>query len=603
MDYKIIAKEILIASGGQENVSCAFHCATRLRLELKDVKKADRKRIEAANGVAGTNVAGNQLQVIIGTDVANVYNELAKITTFSDSENHDTKAKEGVISLIAGIFTPIISAIIAGGMIKAILALLVAFSLIKTDGQNYAILSLIGDAPFYFLPFLVGYTASKKFQANTVISMALAGVLMYPTLSTLGGDGGSVAFLGIPVVIATYSASVIPIILTVWIQSYLEKVLEHIWKPVRSILKPTLTLLILAPIMLVAIGPLGSWCGNLLAIALTWVDSVVPWLPPVLMGALSPLIIMTGMHYSLIPLAVSQVTTLGYITIDLPGMLAANIAQGAAAICVAVKSRSKKTRELGLSSGFTALLGITEPAMYGINLKLKRPFIAVMIGGAAGGLFAGISGLRCYAPGAPGLASLALFLGGEDPIMNIGKALITVVIAFVVTFIVTWILGFEEAVQDETVQEDTFLMAPVNGEAISLTKVNDPTFAQEMLGKGIAIVPTDGHVVSPVKGEVASVFDTKHAIAIIAETGEEILIHVGLDTVQLAGEHFNAHVRAGDKVEVGTPLLDFDMDAIKAAQYDVTTPVIITNSADYKDVLAIPGNVTCQKDSVIKVTH
>ncbi|MGI6109457.1 MAG: PTS transporter subunit EIIC [Eubacteriaceae bacterium] len=452
MDYKVTAKEILEAAGGQENISRAFHCATRLRLELKDVKSADRNRIESISGIAGTNVAGNQLQVIIGTDVANVYNELDKITSHFASEedgNRDGKEKEGIISIIAGIFTPIISAIIAGGMIKAILALLVAFSLINKDGQNYAILSLIGDAPFYFLPFLVGYTSSKKFHTNTLISMTLAGVLLYPSLSTLFADGASVTFLGIPVMNATYSSSVIPIILTVWLQSYLEKGLEHIWKPVRSILKPTLTLLILAPVMLVAIGPLGTWCGNLLAGGLTWIDSVVPWLPPVLMGAFAPLIIMTGMHYSLIPLAVSQVTTLGYITIDLPGMLAANIAQGAAALCVAVKSRSEKTKEIAYSSGFTAVLGITEPAMYGVNLKYKRPFIGAMIGGAAGGLFAGFSGLRCYAPGTPGLATLPLFLGGDDPIGNIIKALITVAIAFVVSFIATWFLGFDEKPADE----------------------------------------------------------------------------------------------------------------------------------------------------------
>lgn len=444
MDYKEMAQRIFDATGGKGNVTRVFHCATRLRFELKDVAAADLKTIQAVPGVAGTNVAGNQLQVIIGPDVAQVFQEVDKIAGLGSDEGDAPEKKEGVIEVIAGIFTPVIPAIIGGGMVKAILALLVAFSLIDKTTQTYSILALIGDAPFYFLPFLIAYTSAKKFHASAPISMALAGVLMYPTLSTLAGDSGSLAFMGIPVVTATYSASVIPIILTVLVQSYLERLLEKIWKPIRAFLKPTLSLLIMAPVMLIAIGPLGTWCGNLLASGLLWINSVVAWLPPVLMGAFSPLIVMTGMHYSLIPLAISQVTTLGYITIDLPGMLAANVAQGGAALCVAVKTKSLKLKEIAASSGLTAVLGITEPAMYGVNLKLKRPFYAVMIGGACGGLFAGFSGLKAFAPGAPGLASLPIFIGGDDPMGNLVKALITLAIAFVVSFVATWFLGFED---------------------------------------------------------------------------------------------------------------------------------------------------------------
>ncbi len=600
MDYKKMAKEIYEAAGKEENISNVFNCATRLRLEIKDLNKVNLKAIEKVKGVAGTNVAGNQLQVIIGTDVGNVSKEMQALGSFKGENKSVKKEKMGIIGVIASIFTPLITGIIAGGMIKAVLALLVAFSLISTNSQTYVILSLIGDAPFYFLPFLVAYTASKKFGANTVLSMALSGVLLYPTLSTLGGKSGVAHFLGIPVVIATYSSSVIPMILTVWIQSYVEKVFEHIWKPVRSILKPTLTLLVMAPIMLIAIGPLGTWCGGLLSAALNAIDQTVPWAPAVIMGAFSPLIVMTGMHYSLMPLAIQQATTLGYISIDLPGMLAANIAQGGAALAVAFKSKSKDMKELASSSGLTAVLGITEPAMYGVNLKLKRPFYAVMIGGAAGGLFAGLSGLVAYAPGTTGLATLPLFLGGEDPTGNLIKALITAAIAFAVSFGATCLLGFEDEITDVETKEDS-IYSPLKGNAISIKDVEDKTFADEIIGKGAAIIPNEGQLVSPFDGVVEMVFATKHAIGLKSENGCELLIHIGLDTVQLEGKYFDVRVKEGQTIKKGMPLIYFDLEAMKEEGYDLTTPIVVTNVDQYEEIQALTQGSIQYEDPFLKI--
>lgn len=598
MNYKTMAENILSASGNKENVERVFHCATRLRLDLVDIKVIDKKRIEELDGVAGINIAGNQLQVIVGTDVTNVYNEMNKLV--GNIKEDAKKEKEGFISLIAGIFTPIIPAIIGGGMIKAILALLVAFSWISSDSQSYAILNIIGDAVFYFLPFMIAYTSSQKCHTNSFISMTFAAVLMYPTLSTLGGESGHVALFGIPVVSATYASSVIPIILTVWLQSYVEKLFEYIWKPVRSFLKPTLTLLVIAPIMLIAIGPLGTWCGDLMASGLSAINNVVPWLPPVLMGAFSPLIVMTGMHYSLIPLAISQVTTLGYITIDLPGMLAANVAQGGAALCVALKSKNAKMKQLALSSGFTAVMGITEPAMYGVNLKLKRPFIAVMIGGAAGGLYAGLAGLKCFAPGSPGLATLPLFLGGDDPMGNVLKAIITLSIAFVVAFIATWILGFEEEVKVE--KEITLdLTSPVKGKVIPLAEVNDNTFSSGLMGKGCAIIPEDNKVYAPCSGVITSLFPSKHAIGITNDEGVDILIHVGINTVKLEGKGFEVFVSQGDRINDGQKLLEFDKEAMEKAGYDTIIPVIILNSSQLNDVKVIGKGKTDNKKPLLSI--
>lgn len=449
MNYNEAAKTILDSVGGASNINRIFNCATRLRLDLKDVGKADTQKINGISGVAGTNIAGNQLQVIVGTDVGSLCAEMQKIADVSENDQVADEKKEGIISIIAGIFTPLLPAIIGGGMVKAILALLTAFNLIDTAGQTYQYLTIIGNGVFYFLPFLVAYSASKKFKVSTVLTMGFAAVLMYPSLSEIAGEAAAGYFFGIPVVNATYSSSVIPIILIAYIQKYLEQFFDHVWKPVRSFLKPTLVLLVGSAILLIAVGPLGTWCGDLLASALLWINDVVPWLPPVIMGTLSPLIVMTGMHYSLIPLAVSQATTLGYITIDLPGMLAANVAQGGAALCVAFRTKNEKLKEIAASTGLTAVLGITEPAMYGVNLRLKRPFIGAMIGGAAGGLFAGFSGLKAFAPGSPGLATLPLFLGGDDPVGNLVKALITIAIALVVSFVATWFLGFEDAGESE----------------------------------------------------------------------------------------------------------------------------------------------------------
>lgn len=304
------------------------------------------------------------------------------------------------------------------------------------------------------------------------------------------------------------------------------------------------------------------------------------------MGAFSPLIIMTGMHYSLMPVAFAQLTSVGYVTIDLPGMLAANVAQGGAALCVALKSKNKNLKQLAGSTGLTAVLGITEPAMYGVNLKLKRPFYAVMIGGACGGLYAGLNSVRAYAMAAPGLAALPIFIGGNG-MGSFINAIITCVVAFVVSFVATWILGFEDEIEDENneiIPKEIYLKAPIVGQVVPLSQVDDETFSSEMLGKGIAIIPSEGKVVSPVDGEISIIFPSKHAIAIKSNEGAEVLIHVGLETVNLNGKYFKTFVKTGDKVKVGDKLMEFDIEGIKLEGYNLITPVVVTNSSLYNEI-------------------
>jgi len=603
MNFEKLASDILENVGGEKNVSNVTHCATRLRLNLKDSSKANEEILKKIKGVMGIVNKGGQFQIIIGSDVNNVYNEMLKIVKIKAKSSSSNDGNTGVISkildTISGIFTPILPAIAGAGMIKAVLTLLTTFSLISPESQTYYILNLISDAAFFFLPMLLAYTSSIKFNCNPFMSMSLAGVLLHPGLSALMAKNEPVSFLGLPVSLTTYSSSVIPIILGVWVLSYVERFADKVsLKSIKIFTKPLITLLITAPIVLIAVGPLGSFVGNFVASGVVSLGNSWGWVLVVILGATAPLVVMTGMHYSFFPIIMTSFATNGYEALFIPGMLAANIAQGAAALCVACKTKNKDLKQLAGSSGFTAVLGITEPAMYGVNLKLKKPFLAVMIGAGAGSLYAGLSGLKVFAFASPGLAALPTYIGPDN---NLTKAIITSGISFVVTFIATWLLGFEDPIEEleelEGVQEDATdvitplvnkinISSPITGEVVPLAQVNDETFAQEIMGKGIAVMPREGKVVSPVDGKIQMVFKTKHAIGILSEEGAEILIHIGLDTVKLDGKHFEAYVKDGDIVKKGDLLVEFDKEAIKSEGYDVITPIIITNSAKYLDVLS-----------------
>lgn len=591
MDFKKLAQDILRCVGTQENVISVMHCATRLRFQLKDMNKVNVEVLKKVKGVMGVQEKSGQLQVIIGPDVSSVCREILKLGSFSSNESNEKKSKKlsisSLIEVIAGIFTPIIPAITGAGMLKALLVILTTFKIISSESQTYYFLSFISDAAFYFLPVMLAYTSAEKFACNKFLAVTIAGVLLHPNLSALGQSEEAVKFLGMNVVIANYASSVIPIILAVWVQSYIEKIADKISpKPIKVFTRPLLTILVVAPIALIVLGPIGTYFGDIVASGLNTLNEKAAWLPPLLMGAFSPLIIMTGMHYSLMPVAFAQLTSVGYVTIDLPGMLAANVAQGGAALCVALKSKNKNLKQLAGSTGLTAVLGITEPAMYGVNLKLKRPFYAVMIGGACGGLYAGLNSVRAYAMAAPGLAALPIFIGGNG-MGSFINAIITCVVAFVVSFVATWILGFEDEMKDENneiIPKEIHLKAPIVGQVVQLSQVDDETFSSEMLGKGMAIIPSEGKVVSPVEGEISIIFPSKHAIAIKSNEGAEILIHVGLETVNLNGKYFKTFVKTGDKVKVGDKLMEFDIEGIKSEGYNLITPVVVTNSNLYNEI-------------------
>lgn len=601
MDYDLLGRQILSLVGGAKNVAGVAHCATRLRFNLNDDGKADLKQLEALNGVLGVVVKGGQTQIVIGPNVTKVYDVVAKMTGDMTQGNGNQTEKKKLVSRIldtvVGIFAPIIPAVTGAGMLKAVLSILVVCGLSK-DSQNYYIINFISDAVFYFLPVLLANSAAKKFKCNPYFAMAIAGVMIHPSFIALADAGEAVYLFGMPIYLYKYASSTIPIILVVWFMSYVERFAEK-YSPeiIKVILKPLIVLLVVSPVALIVIGPLGAYCGDIVASGINLLDKHVGFLVPMLTGAFAPLLVAVGMHISLVPVSSIQLADHGSETAMGPGWLASNIAQGGAAMAVALKTRSKRMRQLALSSGVTALCGITEPVLYGVTLKLKRPLIAVVISGGLAGLYAGLSGLVRYSFGSPGIPTIAVFIG-ENP-NNIIKALITMAIAFAASFVLTWILGFEdEADQDEAEagitgsgSTEEMIFSPAKGEVLELAAVQDEAFASGALGRGFAVDPVEGKVYAPFNGKVAMVFPTRHAIGLVSDNGTEIIIHVGIDTVNLKGEHFEAHVMAGDRVNKGEVLLSFDIDALKELGYDTVIPVVVTNAPDAAFKLESRGSV------------
>ena len=591
MDYNALAKTILSCIGGEANVISFTHCATRLRFNLHDESKADTERLKKTRGIMGVVSSGGQYQVVIGSDVPNVYRELNIIGNFDNSsggrEDDDRNVFIRVLDTIAGIFTPIISAITGAGILKAVMALLTAFGLIDTASQTYYILSIFADAAFYFLPFMLAYSTAKKFNCSIVVAMSIAGILLHPSFTSLISSGQPIRFIKIPVISANYSSSVIPIILSIWFMSFVEPIADRISpKAVKFFTKPLITLVVTGAVTIWVLGPLGTIVGDGIASGIEFLNRYARWLVPTLIGVFSPFLVMTGTHYGLIPIGINNIATAGVDTIVGPGMLGSNIAQGGAAFAVSLKTKNKEFKQQAASAGITAVCGITEPAMYGVNLKLKRPLIPVMIAGGVSGLFMGIMSVGRYTTGSPGLLALPGYIGAEG-FTNILYAVIGCFIAFVIGFAGTYILGFNDISNDEVVNNDVSsseVCAPLKGKIIPLSEVNDMTFEEGILGEGAAIIPETNLLVAPVNGKVINLTDTKHAIAVLSEDGAEILMHIGMDTVNLKGKYFRAYVSVGDTVKMGDPLIEFAADAIAKEGYDLITPIVITNSSDYKSV-------------------
>ncbi|NNJ30632.1 beta-glucoside-specific PTS transporter subunit IIABC [Lacrimispora defluvii] len=599
MNHYELAKEILVLVGGSENIAQLNNCATRLRMNLKDESKIDLNKIKEIQGVLGAAKKSGQYQIIIGTDVSNVCDEIRKMGQITESSApiQKTGKLDALMDIFASIFTPVIPAITAAGMIKAILVICVLFGMNK-ESQVYSILNFIADAGFYFLPVMLAFSSARKLGCNPYLAVMMGGILLHPGFTKMVSAGDPVFFLGLPVKLVNYGSSVIPIILAVWLMVYVERFADKISpKPVKFFMKPTLTILIVAPIVLIVLGPMGSYVGTVIATVTDFLNSHVSWLVPMLMGAFMPLLVLTGMHWSFLPILMTSYSTYGYEAVMGPGSLVSNICQGAAAFCVALKTKDRQFKQQASSAGITALMGITEPAMYGVTIKYRKVLLSVMLGGGAGGFYAGLMGVVRYTSGTPGLLSLPIFIG-ENP-MNVIHALISCMIGFCITFALTWFYGFKEPEIDGAVEADNgretgkpvpkskkiMIYSPVNGRKVKLSKVSDETFAKEIAGKGMAVEPADGRITAPFDGEVVTVFRTKHVIGLRSSEGVELMIHIGIDTVELDGKYFTSHVADGDIVKTGDLLMEFDKQAIEAAGYETVVPVIVTNTGNYLDII------------------
>ncbi len=612
MDFKTMASSILSGIGGKENVSQVVHCATRLRFTLKDDTKADTEAVKKIKGVLSVVNAGGQYQIVIGPDVPQVYQEILSQGGFEasaavedpEAEKADNRSRlSKILEGIASIFQPIIPAITGAGLLKAIMALLSAIGWLKSGTQTYTILNAMADAAFYFMPILLAASCARKFKCNQGTAMALAGILVYPAFIELM-KGDPVTFLGfLPVTKATYTSSVIPIILGVWFMSLVEHFMQKISpKAIKFFSVPLVSLFVGGTVTIVVLGPIGAWLSDVIKMFFEWLNSVAPWIVPTLVGIVTPLLVMTGTHYGLIPIGTNNLATVKWDTVVGPGMLVSNVAQGAAGLAMGIRSKNPDTKQQASSAGLTGVLGITEPVLYGVNLKYTFPLYAAMIGGGIGGLFLGITRTARFAAGSPGLLVLPAYIPTEETkalgytMSNLVFAIIGVIIAMAISFIACWVMfgiwakrgkldpietgeAAAAAAEVPAVADDA-IVAVADGTLIGPDRIKDEMFSQEAMGQTVAVEPTNGLIRSPANGELEMVFETKHAFAVRMKDGTGLLVHIGVDTVNMKGEGFTALKQQGDTVKAGEPVIKVDLKAVEAAGYSTQTMIVVTEPAD-----------------------
>ena len=596
MDYSKTADGVLAAVGGEENVESLVHCATRLRFVLKDDSKADRNATRRVPGVITVAESGGQYQVVIGNEVPEVYAAINKNLHGDAGAGSNGSARTAerkgnlfgrFIAMISAIFTPLLWALAGTGLLKAFLAAASTFGWIDATTTTYTILNALSDAFINFLPLALAITAAKYFGAQQFTSLAIAGALVYPSIVALNGVP-DVTFFGIPVSIISYVSSVIPVIIVVWLQGHAERFLyARLPSAIRRFVTPMLMVLILVPLTFLVIGPLSNLVSSGLAGGIGWLFDVAPWLGGALMGGLWQVFVIFGVHWGFIPLFALEYQNNGMILMLAP-VFAAVFAQSAAVAGVWVRTRNTNLRSLAAPatlSGFLA--GVTEPAIYGVNLPLKRPFAFGVVGGALGGALISAGGVASGAFAlASGLSVPALFGIGSTPLLILGLA-----VSIVVPFVLTVAFGFQDPTDDSAADGtpgSLDVASPLDGTVVPLSEVGDPVFAEGALGNGVAIMPTGGTVFAPFDGQVVAVFPTGHAIGLRSASGVELLIHVGINTVKLGGTHFAVKVGQGQTVRRGDVLIEFDRAAILAAGYELSTPVIVTNG----DAFAVVGATT-----------
>lgn len=662
MDYRKTAQEIYDHIGKKENIISAAHCATRLRLVIADNAKADKEYVENIEGVKGVFFAQGQMQIILGTGVVNkVYDEFIQIAGVSESSKEDLKKVaasranpvQRLIKTLGDIFVPIIPAIVASGFLMGIMEALNfmvnnGFLNIDTSGSIYTFAQLFSNTAYTFLPILIAYSGAKVFGANPYLGAVIGMIMIHPnlqnawTVATEGVHATQKVWFGLySIDMVGYQGHVIPVIIAVWVLAQIEKRLHKVVPAMFDLfVTPLVSVFVTGYLTLSIIGPIFVAVENGLLNGIQWLIALPFGIGSFIMGAFYAPTVVAGVHHMYTIIDLGQISKFG-VTYWLPLASAANIAQGGATLAVALKTKDQKIKSMAVPSALSACMGITEPAIFGVNLRFGKPFVMGCVGGAVGALFASVTGLGATGTGVTGIFGILLCL--NNPVSYI----LMFVIAFGVAFVLTWLFGYKDvaagenkaveknmenisakaseniestkntAAKTETdvtgnkenskVEEtadnvdDLSLYSALEGTAIPMSRVNDATFASEVLGKGVAVIPAKGEVVAPCDATVETVFDTKHAVGLSTESGMELLIHIGINTVELGGKYYTTHVKDGDHVKKGQLLVSFDMDKIKEAGYDVTTPLIVTNSDDYKDVKVLREGAVTSADKVLEI--
>ena len=597
-NYEKLAKEIVGYIGGSENVNALVHCATRLRFKVKNTQNVDKKKLEQLEGVITVLDSGGQIQVVIGQHVADVYDTIFEVTDLkkeNQSDAEESGEKKNLLNTfmdtISGIFAPVLGVMSGAGMLKALLILCTTFGWLKADMGTYRILYAAADGVFTFIPVFLAYTAAKKFRANEFVAVGVAAALLYPDLTAAYSAGEALTFLKIPVVLVSYTSSVIPIVISVYALSKLEKGLKKIVPTVcKTFLTPLLSLAIMVPATYLVIGPIADTVGKALASGYTGLVGLNPVIAGGLLGLIWPAAVMFGVHWGFVPIVMNNIAEYGrdtLFTITGPN----NMAQAGATLGVFLKTKDKSVKELAGPAALSAVLaGITEPAIYGVTLRFKRPFFI-------GAVFSGIAGaiVAAAGTGAPTLLGTSILtLPGYIGVGFVGF-LIACAIAYFGSAIVTYFFGYsddmlpkkeekKEEPQEIIPAKDEALLAPVSGKVIPLSEVRDEAFAGGILGQGAAVIPENGEICAPCDGVISVMYPTGHAVGIKSDIGAEILIHVGMDTVTLNGSCFDVKVKAGDYVKAGQLLVRANIEGIKKEGLDITTPVIVANTADYMQI-------------------
>ncbi len=625
MDYRKAAQEVYDSIGGKANIVSAAHCATRLRLVIADNDKCSKEAVENIDGVKGVFFASGQLQIIFGTGTVNkVYDEFIQIAGISAASKEEVKqaanAKTSIwkraIKTLGDVFVPIIPAIVASGLLMGLLEGLCKVYPAMAQSGTYTIIHLFSNAAFVFLPVLIAISAAKVFGGNPFLGAVIGMIMIHPDLlnawSVAGADAipSADAWFGLyQINLVGYQGHVIPVVIAVWFMSILEKKLHKIVPEIIDLfVTPLVTVLVTGYLTLTIFGPVFSWIENGVLTGVQWLITLPFGIGAALCGAVYAPTVVAGVHHMYNALEAGLLSGTGLNT-WMPIATAANVAQGAAALALALKTKNRKTKALALPASLSAFLGITEPAIFGVNIRYMKPFVAGMIGGACGALVAGWTGVGATAYGVTGLFG---YLITTDYVL---QYTLVIAAAAAVAFSISWILYREEepqqpaakktedkaAQKEEALPEKMTVVSPLKGEAIALSEVKDETFAGEILGKGMAVMPSEGKVYAPFEGTVETIFPTGHAVALKSSDGVEALIHVGMDTVKLNGKYYKAHVKDGDRVKKGDLLVEFDLQGIRAEGYDVTTPVVITNTMDYKEVATVKTGAVNPGDPVIEV--